>query len=90
MPFSKLTQTPVPVKALVLISVFHEGSNVRPFLRKLLIQLKESVIFLGGPGLDLSLGDMLILLSHFHIDLLALFRVEVDGELFLHSSIIGS
>ena len=89
MSFTKLAQTPVSVETLVLISVFHEGSNVRPFLRILLIQLKESVILFSGPGFDSPLGDVLILLPYFHIDLLAFFGVEVDGEFFLHSSIIG-
>ena len=74
------------MQTLVLIPVFHERGNFWPFFGMLIVQLDEMIVFFSAPGFDFPLGDQLIFLFDFHIDLFAFFRVQAYDELFLHSS----
>lgn len=84
MAFAELYESPVSVKALVLISVSHHGSDFRPLFWQSLIELKELAILLVSPSLDLPLGELMIFLTNLHVHLPAIFRDNGDHELSLH------
>jgi hypothetical protein len=55
------------MQALVLVSVIHEGGNLCPLFRELLVKLKKLVILFISPGFDSPLGYLLVLLLNFHV-----------------------
>lgn len=75
------------MKALILVPIGHESSDLCPSFRKFFIELEELIVLFGGPGFDFAFGDLLVFLFDFHTYLFAIFLHE-NGELSLHSSIL--
>lgn len=84
MILTQLRQSPIPVQALVLISVVHERGDLCPFFGELLVELEKLVILFIGPRFDSPFGHLLVFLLDFHVDHLAVLRDNGDDKLCLH------
>lgn len=84
MALAELHQSPVAVQALILIAVGHQLSDFRPFFREAIIELQKLKVLLVGPSFDLSLAELVTLLSDFHVHLTAIFAHYCNHKLSLH------
>ena len=78
---AKLGDPPVAVKALILVSVGHEGGDDSPFFREIKVELYEVLIFLWSPCLDFSFFGVEVFLFDLKVDFKAIESLDGLGKL---------